>query len=214
MSPLTRISSTGFDRPRRAIAALACASIVAATGCASAQAIDDSSPAEAPAATGSDETSLITASTATTAPTLPTLHEVLVQDRFVPLAVALERSGLDSVMDGLDDFVLLAPTGAAFASSGADIGIEYSTLMNNRQLLEATMRYHVVADPSTNRSWRTLNGSALDVDGSDVDTIERVDGVDVVDRIHVRNGTVLVMPRMFLPTRGPLGTATAGQANG
>jgi uncharacterized surface protein with fasciclin (FAS1) repeats len=189
---------------------LACAAIVAATGCASAQAIDDSSAA----ATGSDETSLVTASTATTAPTLPTLHEVLVQDRFVPLAVALERSGLDSVMDGLDDFVLLAPTGAAFASSGADIGIEYSTLMNNRQLLEATMRYHVVADPSTNRSWRTLNGSALDVDGSDVDTIERVDGVDVLDRINVRNGTVLVMPRMFLPTRGPLGTATAGQANG
>lgn len=40
------------------------------------------------------------------------------------MGVTLERSGLDNVIDGLDDFVLLAPTGAAFASSGADIGIE------------------------------------------------------------------------------------------
>jgi hypothetical protein len=103
-----------------------------------------------------------------TAPSsLPTLHELLAQDRFVPLAVALERGGLDIVIDGLDDFVLLAPNGAAFASSGADIGVEYSTLMNDPRLLEAIMRYHIVADPSTNQSWRTLNGSALDVDGSD-----------------------------------------------
>ena len=141
--------------------------------------------------------------------TLPTLHQILGQDRFVPLAVALERSGLDDVIDGLDDFVLIAPTSAAFASSGTDTGIEYPTLMNSPQLLEATMRYHIVADPSTNRSWRTLNGSALEVDGSDADTIERVDGVEVLDRIHVRNGTVLVVPRLLLPTRDPLGTAMA-----
>ena len=68
---------------------------------------------------------IVTASTVPTAPpSLPTLHELLAQDRFLPLGVTLERSGLDNVIDGLDDFVLLAPTGAAFASSGADIGIE------------------------------------------------------------------------------------------
>ncbi len=61
------------------------------------------------------------------------------------MKVALERSGLDIVIVGLDDFVLLAPTGTAFASTGADIGFEYPTLMNNPRLLEAIMRHHIVA---------------------------------------------------------------------
>ncbi len=142
------------------------------------------------------------------------MDELLAQDRFVPLAVALERSGLDSLIDGLDDFVLLAPTASAFASSGADIGIEYSILMNDPRLLEAILRYHIVVDPSTNRSWRTMNGSALDVDGPEAEAIERVDGVDVLDRIQIHNGTVLVMPRLLLPAPEPLATSTEAQPAG
>jgi uncharacterized surface protein with fasciclin (FAS1) repeats len=201
----------GWDRCRRAIALVAFASIAVEAGCSSAQSIDDASPAAAAAAdpVGSDETTIVTASTEPNSPpSLPTLHVVLAQDRFVALTVALERSGLDEVLDGLDDFVLLAPTNAAFASSGADISIEYSTLMNDPRLLEAILRYHIVADPSTNQSWRTLNGAALDADGADADTVERIDGVDILDRIPVRNGTVFVMPRLVLPAPEPIGTST------
>ena len=61
------------------------------------------------------------------------------------------------------------------------------------------MRYHIVADPSTNQSWRTLNGSELDVDESRRHD-RTVDGVEVLDRIPVRNGTVLVIPRLLLHT--------------
>jgi hypothetical protein len=94
------------------------------------------------------------------------------------------------------------------ASSGTDIGIEYSTLMNDPRLLEGIMRYHIVTEASTNQSWRTLNGASLDVDGRDARTIERVDGVDVLDRIPVRNGTVVALPRLLLPASEPLVTST------
>lgn len=188
-----------------------CAAIAAiglATGCAHAPSIDGDPAAAAaeigqatpaaesipPVASAAPSSSPVTSLPASQA--LPTLDEVLAEERFVPLAVALERSGLDEVIDGLDDVVLLAPTGSAFASAGTDVGVEYSTLMNNPRLLEAIIRYHVVADPSVNVSWRTLNGAVLDVTASDPGTI---DGVEVVDRIPVRNGIVLVMPRLLLP---------------
>ena len=190
---------TGCDRTRRALATIALASIGLATGCSSAQPIEGAAPAAA-AAIAPGATPIVAPSTVPTAtPSLPTLHELLVQDRFVPLQVALDRSGLFTVIDGLDDFILFAPIGTAFASSGPDISIEYSTLMNSPRLLEAIMRYHIVADPSTNQTWRTLNGAALDVDEWDADTVERVDGVEVLDRIPVRNGVVIVMPRLLLP---------------
>ena len=190
---------TGCDRARRALATIALASIGLATGCSSAQPIEGASPAAA-AAIAPGATPIVAPSTVPTAtPSLPTLHELLVQDRFVPLQVALDRSGLFTVIDGLDDFILFAPIGTAFASSGPDISIEYSTLMSNPLLLEAIMRYHVVADPSTNQAWRTMNGFALDVDGSDTDTITNVDGIDILDRIPVNDGTVLVIPRILLP---------------
>ena len=186
------------DRARRAIAVVALGSIGLATGCSSGSSIGGGSPAAA--AVGSDESVRVVASTTPSTPSsLPTLQELLVQDQFVPLGVALQRSGLLNVVDGLADFVLVAPTGEAFASSGADIGIEYSALMNDPRTLEAIMRYHIVADPTTNQSWRTLNGSALDVDETDIESIQRVNGVAVVDRIGVRNGTILVVTRLLIP---------------
>jgi uncharacterized surface protein with fasciclin (FAS1) repeats len=187
-----------FGRCRIAFAALVLATIAAGTACASSQTLREAS-ASAAAADEADAPPIATSSTAPASS--PTFDEVLAQDRFVALAIALERSGLDDVLDGLDDFVLLAPIGDAFASSGADIGIEYSTLMNDPRLLEAILRYHIVASPSNNESWRTLNGSQLDADGSTADTIERVDDVEVLDRISVSNGTVLVIPRILLPVR-------------
>ena len=190
------------ERTRRAIAAVAVVSICLATGCASVRSIDDATSAEAAAAAGSAETPIVAASTlpaAPPAPSLPALSELLAQDRFVALGVALELSGLLDVVDGLDDFLLFAPIDAAFASSGPDIGIEYPTLMNDTRLLEAVLRYHIVADPSTNESWRTLNGAALDVAGPDLDTIEGADGVDVLDRISVQHGTVLVISHLLYP---------------
>jgi len=207
---------TGRDRTRRAIAIVALVSIgLAAAGCSSAGPIDGGSPAAAAAATGSGATPAVTESTEVNAPpSLPTWYELLAQDRFVALSVALERSGLDNLIDDLDDFVLLAPINAAFATSGTDIGIEYASLMNDPRLLEAILRYHVVADPSTNPSWRTLNGASLDVDGAAVDTIEAFDGADVLDRIPVRNGTVFVMPRLLLPALGPIVSSTESQPAG
>ncbi|MET0662237.1 MAG: fasciclin domain-containing protein [Ilumatobacteraceae bacterium] len=203
------------DRYRRAIAMVGLASIALAAGCSSARSIDDASAAAAAPAIASGEAPIVTSSIEPTAPpSLPTLYDVLAQDRFVALKVALERSGLDDILDGLDDFILLAPTDAAFASSGADIGIEYPTLMNDARLLDAILRYHIVGDASTNQSWRTLNGAALDVDGSDADTIERVDGVDVLDPIHLSNGTVYVTPRLLLPAPEPLVTGTVLQDEG
>ena len=205
----------GYDRYRRAIAAVALASIGLTAGCSTARSIDDASPAAAAPALESGEAPIVTGSTEPIAPpSLPTLQDLLAQDRFVALKVALERSGLDSILDGLDDFILLAPTDAAFASSGADIGIEYPTLMNDPRLLDAILRYHIVADASTNQSWRTLNGAALDVDGSDANTIERVDGIDVLDPIHLSNGTVYVTPRLLLPAPEPLVTGTVSQVDG
>ena len=202
---------TGCNRSHRAMAVFALASLVLTTGCASAPSLDDASPAVEAANVSPGGSPVTTTSPATDGASLPTLNDVLAQDRFVPLAVALERGGLDQILDGLDDFVLLAPVSAAFTSSGADIGIEYSRLMNDPRLLEALLRYHVVANPSTNQSWRTLNGSALDVDGFDADTIVRVDNVEVLDRIHVRNGTVLVMPRLLLPVAEASVTSTGLQ---
>ena len=196
---------TGCNRTRRALATIAFASIGVATGCSSVHPIGEASPAAA-VAIAPDETPIVAPSTVLTAtPSLPTLHELLVQDRFVPLQVALERTGLFTVIDGLDDFILFAPIGTAFASSGSDISIEYSTLMSNPRLLEAIMRYHIVADPATNQTWRTMNGFALDVDGSDIDTITNVDGIDILDRIPVQDGIVLVIPRILLPAPEPRG---------
>jgi uncharacterized surface protein with fasciclin (FAS1) repeats len=200
------------DRSRVAIGTVVFAALGFATGCSSGPSADGATPA---AAAGFDETPIAATSTEINSDlSLPTLQEVLAQDRFVALGVALERSGLDDVLDGLDDFVLLAPTGTAFASSGADIGVEYSTLMNDPRLLEAILRYHIVAASSTNQSWRTLNGAALDVDGSTVDTIERLDGVEILDRIPVRNGTVIVMPRLLLPTPDASVSSTESQPDG
>ncbi len=196
-------------------ATVAFASISLATGCSALPSMDDSSPAEAADEVAIDDTAIVTGSTELAAsPTLPSVHDVIAQDRFVALDVALELSGLDSVLDGLEDFVLFAPIGGAFASSGADIGIEYSTLMNDHRLLEAIMRYHIVADPSTNQSWRTLNGASLDVDRTGAGTIERVDGVDVLDTIPVLNGTVVVMPRLLLPAPEPLVASTEVRTTG
>lgn len=198
----------GRNQTRRAAAAVALASIYLSTGCAATPFIDNNSAAAAAVAGPSDATVVgdSTASTTTTAPaTLPALDELLAQQRFVPMAIALERSGLDDVIAGLDDFVLLAPTGTAFGSTGTDIGIDSSLLMNDPRLLEAVMRYHIVADPSTDRSWRTLNGAELDVRGSDPGTIERVDGVEVLYRVPVRNGWVLVMPRLLVPASPQVG---------
>ena len=182
-------------------------------GCSSAPSIDDGSPAAAAAENESRESAIVTSTQVPAPASSPTLAELLTEDRFVPLAVALERSGLRDVIEGLDEFVLLAPTAQAFASSGADIGIEYSNLMTDARLLEAIMRYHVVAELSNNDSWRTLNGSALDVDGPDGVTIDRADGVEVLDQISVRNGTVLVMPRLLLPALDSPTSGTASQVD-
>jgi uncharacterized surface protein with fasciclin (FAS1) repeats len=199
------------------VAAVALVSVCLAAGCTDAGLLDNSSAAAAPSESveatiaGSSvptaaALSVVPSSSVPSSPSAPsaspTLDELLAEERFVALAVALERSGLDGVIEGLDDFVLLAPTGTAFASAGADVGIDYSTLMNNQRLLEAVIRYHVVADPSVNESWRTLNGAALDVSASDTGTI---DGIEVIDRIAVRNGIVLVMPQLLLPESQPVG---------
>ena len=207
---------TGRDRTRRAIAIVALASVgLAAAGCSSAGSIDGGSPAAAAAPTGSGETPAVTESTEPdAAPTLPTWYELLAQDRFVALTVALERSGLDNVIDDLDNFVLLAPINSAFAASGTDIGIEYASLMDDARLLEAILRYHIVADPSTNQSWRTMNGASLDVNPQGAGTIERVDGVDVLDAFPVLNGTVVVIPRILLPVPEPLVASTEVSTTG
>lgn len=185
-----------------------------ATGCSSVSSIDGDPAAAAAASSRASTTGESTAPVGSAAPAsplgpplpdrqaLPTLDEVLAEEQFATLAAALESTGLDKVIDDLDDVVLLAPTGSAFASAGADVGIEYSTLMNNPGLLEAVLRYHVVADPSVNVSWRTLNGAVLDVTASDLSTI---DGVEVLDRIPVRNGIILVMPRLLLPAARAFG---------
>lgn len=143
-------------------------------------------------------------------PELPTLQELLAEEQFLPLAFALERSGLDDLIAGLDEFVLIAPTETAFATGGADVGIDYSTLIDKPRLLDAFLRYQIVADPSTNESWRTMNGAPLDVEGTDPATIERVNGVAVVEQIRVRDGTVLVMPQLLLPATEPVGAAPVG----
>jgi uncharacterized surface protein with fasciclin (FAS1) repeats len=203
---------THLDRNRRVAALVALASIGLVTACTSASPIDDGS-AVAAAAAESDTPISAESSAPTTSPSLPTVHDLLAQDRFVQLGGALQRSGLDTVIDGLDEFVLFAPTDAAFLSSGTDIGIDYSTLMNDVRMLEAIMRYHIVADPSTNRSWRTLNGLSLDVEGSADDTIERVDGVEILDRVPVRGGTVVVVQRILLPTSETGDVSSVAQRN-
>jgi uncharacterized surface protein with fasciclin (FAS1) repeats len=192
----------------RRTVAVAIASVGLAAGCGDAGLIDDSSAAAAPGEVV--DTTIVSGSVAlespaTTAsapetssaadPGLPALDDVLAEEQFVPLAIALERSGLDEVIAGLDDFVLLAPTESAFASAGTDVGIDYMKLVTSPRLLEAVIRYHIVADPLTNVSWRTLNGALLDV----APNKRVVDGVEVLDRIPVRNGVVLVMPRVLLP---------------
>jgi hypothetical protein len=205
------------DQARR-VAVAVLASICLTAGCTSRPSIDGGSPAAAAAessgATAVGESSAPSTPNAppvppspvpSTSPALPTVDEVLTEERFVPLAVALDRSGLDEIIDGLDDVILLAPTGTAFASAGSDIGIDFSTLMNNPRLLEAVIRYHVVADTSARDSWRTLNGAFLDVNSPYAAT---VDGIEVLERIPVRNGVVLVMPRLLLPGSQPVG---AGQ---
>lgn len=196
-----------FTQTRRAVV-MTFASVCLAAGCSYAPSVDGG-PAAAAAAESSEATTVSesTAATMPEPPSLPTLGELLAEERFVPLAIALERSGLDDVIDGLDDFVLLAPTETAFASAGTDLGVDYLTLVSRPQLLEAVMRYHVVADPSADESWRTLNGAVLDASGSDPGTI---DGVEVLDRIPVRNGIVLVMPRLVLPASQPFGTQPPG----
>jgi uncharacterized surface protein with fasciclin (FAS1) repeats len=207
---------------RRAVT-VAFASICLAAGCSDAGLIDNGPAAAAPAA--SSNAPIAGESTAPSAlaapvlpvvpslpppPALPALDELLADERFLPLAIALERSGLDDVIDGLDDFVLLAPTGAAFESAGTDVGIDYLTMINQPRLLESVIRYQIIADPSINESWRTLNGAALDVKGTDPDLIDRVNGVAVTERIPVRGGTVLVVPRLLLPESPPVGSQPVG----
>jgi hypothetical protein len=225
--PLVTVST----QTRRAVAA-AVTSVCLAAGCSGAGLMDDSSAAAAPAPsvdaaiTGGGSIAPVASVAAaqpaiapplpvvpslpTPPPALPTLQELLAEEQFLPLAFALERSGLDDLIAGLDEFVLIAPTETAFATGGADVGIEYSTLIDKPRLLDAFLRYQIVADPSTNESWRTMNGAPLDVEGTDPATIDRVNGVAVVERIPVRDGTVLVMPRLLLPATEPVGAAPVG----
>ena len=185
--------------------------MVLAPGCSRAPSIEDTASAEAAAV---DAGVAPDPTIPTTPPTaLPTIDVILSQDRFIPLSVALERSGLREMIDAQDEFVLLAPIGAAFASSAADTGIEYSLLMNNAGLLEAIMRYHIVVGTPTGREWRTLNGASLSVDGSNPHTVGLVDGIEVLEAISTRNGTVLVIPRLLVPLSEPVDTSASGASD-
>jgi len=134
----------------------------------------------------------------------PDLSEVLTQDRFDALQIALERSGLDAKLGSLDNFILFAPVQTAFAASGSDIGVDYMSLLGQPRLLDAVLRYHVVADPPTSASWRTLNGAFVDVDTSHSGAIVDVDGTVPLEQIPVRNGLVVALPRVLLPARASM----------
>ena len=195
---------TYLQSVRRVVAVVALASSGLVAGCAYAPPIGDSKAAAAGAVESSgttidDETSSTTSSTMT--PLSLTLPDVLAQERFTALSVALERSGLDAVIAELDSFVMFAPTDTAFSSAETDVGIGYFPMLNNAQLLDAVLRYHIVATPDTTGSWRTLNGATIAVQGSDPETIRYVNGVEVLERIQVRGGIVLVMPRVLLPSQ-------------
>ncbi len=174
-----------------------------ATGCSAGNSTENGSGNDGPADAVRSVDAADTDATVATTLSARSLGDLLAEDEFVPLGVALERSGLDAVIEELDRFVLFAPTAAAFSSSGPDVGIEFPTLMNDPTLLDAVMRYHLVADPASNLGWRTLNGASVDVDGAAVDAIERVDGVDVLDEIEVRNGTVVVISQLLVPAMAP-----------
>lgn len=187
------------DVSRGAGVATAMLALVTAS-CSYAPAIGGGSDAAAAPMSSEGTVSDVTSSRApSTLPAVVELSEVLEREELLPLGLVLERSGLDDVLAGLDEFVLLAPTHAAFAAGGDEVGVDFFEMVKNPRLLDAVMRYHIVANPAVNVSWRTLNGATLDVSGSDPALVGLVDGVEVVDRIRVRSGTVLVVERVLLP---------------
>jgi len=73
-------------------------------------------------------------------PALVSITETAVADgRFTILVSALQRTGLDAVLDGPGDFTVFAPTDDAFAASGIDLAA-----VSDDDLADL-LRYHVLA---------------------------------------------------------------------
>jgi uncharacterized surface protein with fasciclin (FAS1) repeats len=205
---MTRPRSDGASATRRrrfsaeqVVAAAIALTTIAGSACSDGPSTDRSAPSDA--STSAPGTTLPSTPSGAHAGA-PDLSEVLTQDRFDALQIALERSGLDATLGSLDNFILFAPVQTAFAASGSDIGVDYMSLLGQPQLLDAVLRYHVVADPPTSASWRTLNGAFIDVDTSQSGAIVDVDGTVPLEQIPVRNGLVVALPRVLLPARASM----------
>jgi len=134
-------------------------------------------------------------------------------NRFNILLTALETTGLDTVLEGTTEFTVFAPTDFAFQTALGTAGI--NNLINNPELLEQILLYHVVPGTITaaevvNEEYLTtvydqrldisLTGNTVWVDSS---VIQYVD-------LFASNGVVHVIDAPLLPnTENLLDTAEA-----
>lgn len=119
--------------------------------------------------------------------------------RFSILQQALEKTGLDNVLDGTDSFTLFAPTNKAFETFFEKLGVNSIDELSAAQL-EPILRHHVLSGQVKEGKQQTLNKNAdlnLETSGGKI----RINGNAGVDgaKIETSNGTIYPVDRVLIP---------------
>ncbi len=167
----------------------------------------------APATLTATETSTATTTTGTTTATTAdesssvsgsTIYATLVDNgNFTTLVKALDQSGLDSVLNGANEFTLFAPTDAAFVALRNRFSLTEAQLLGLPELTD-TLRYHVLSGAalstglSDGMAATTVQGKDVrfEVDGDAV----KINGANIIAAdVETANGVIHVIDAVIIP---------------
>jgi uncharacterized surface protein with fasciclin (FAS1) repeats len=133
-----------------------------------------------------------------------TIYATLVDNgNFTTLVKALDQSGLDSVLNGSDEFTLFAPTDAAFVALRNRFSLTEAQLLGLPELTD-TLRYHVLSGAalstglSDGMAATTVQGKDVrfEVDGDAV----KINGANIIAAdVETANGVIHVIDAVIIP---------------
>lgn len=147
-----------------------------------------------------------TASIAGTPAAEPSLIDTLVESgQYITLTAALDVAGLTGILQEDTPYTLFAPTDDAFASLPQET---MDALLNDPQLLEQVLLYHVVeggfpsSELATFGSVDTIEGNIITI-STEGGNIVLNDGVTIIEPdLQASNGVVHGIDRVLLPVPG------------
>ena len=140
----------------------------------------------------------------------PSIADVTSTDpRFTTLNQALTNTGLRSTLQAGGSYTVFAPTDAAFTSLASELGTSREALLANTSLLDAVLRYHVLASSVSRsavpvgRAIEPLAGGFFKIEASGgglvvTDGRNRTSRITQTD-ISTSNGVIHVVDRVLLP---------------